>query len=86
MHALERMLERGISRAEVIEAMSAGEIIEVYVAGRPYPACLILRAGSQPLHVVAAVDPDTQICHVVTAYRPDPDRFELDLKTRRNKR
>ena len=79
------MLEREISRAEVIEAMMAGEIIEVYAADRPYPSCLIMRLGTHPLHVVAAVDAKAHNCHVVTAYRPGLDRFEPGFRQRRKR-
>ena len=78
-------MERGISQAEVIEAMMEGEIIEVYAADRPYPSCLIMRLGTQPLHVVAAVDADAHICNVITAYRPGLDRFEPDFRQRRKR-
>jgi hypothetical protein len=83
MHALERCLERGISRAEVLRAILEGEIIEAYPAQRPYPGCLILLAGEEPLHVVAAADPAAGVCHVITAYRPGTEHFELDFRTRR---
>lgn len=84
-HALERLLERGISRAEVVDALLNGEVIEVYPADRPYPSCLILYAVEEPVHVVAAVDPVARICHVITAYRPDIEHFDADLRTRRKK-
>lgn len=60
-----------------------GEVIEVYESDRPYPSCLILHIEAQPLHVVAAADPVARVCHVITAYRPDLDRFEPDYRTRR---
>ena len=41
-HALERFLERGISRSEVVSVIMNGEIIEVYPKDRPYPSSLIL--------------------------------------------
>lgn len=85
LHALERFLERGISRAEVVRAIVAGELIEVYPEGRPYPACLMLYVGTEPVHVVAAIDSLPCICHVITAYRPDNEHFEQDLRTRRKK-
>lgn len=84
-HAFERFLERGISRAEVVTAIMKGEVIEVYSADRPYPSCLILYAGADPVHVVAAADVAARICHVITAYRPDLEHFEQDLRTRRVK-
>jgi hypothetical protein len=82
-HALERFLERGISRDEVIGALMNGEVIEMYPTDRPYPSGLILYAETEPVHVVAAADPAARICHVITAYRPDLDHFEPDFRTRR---
>lgn len=84
-HALERFLERGISRDEVIEAIMAGEVIETYATDRPFPSCLIFHAGAQPLHVVASADSSARICHVITAYRPDQEYFEPDFRTRRKR-
>jgi len=81
-HALERFLERGITRAEVMSAIMDGEVIEVYPTDRPYPSCLILYVETA-VHVVAAADPIARICHVITAYRPDLEHFEPDFKTRK---
>jgi len=82
-HALERLLERGIARQEVIDTLSSGELVEVYSQGRPYPSALLLQTRAQPLHVVAAVDPVARVCHVITAYRPDLEHFEPGFRTRR---
>lgn len=84
-HALERLLERGISRAEVLSAIVNGTVIEVYSTDRPYPSCLMLYAEAEPVHVVAAVDPAAGIGHVITAYRPDLEHFAPDFRTRRHK-
>jgi hypothetical protein len=84
-HALERFLERGISRAEVVRAIMNGEVIEIYATDRPYASCLIFNAEAEPVHVVAAADASARICHVVTAYRPDLEHFEPGLRTRRKK-
>jgi YgiT-type zinc finger domain-containing protein len=50
-HALERFLERGLSRAEVMRAIMNGEVVEIYPGDRPYPSCLIFtcadRAGAR---------------------------------------
>lgn len=35
------------------------------------------------IHVVAALDTETGVCHIVTAYVPDPKRWEKDFRTRR---
>ncbi|MBI5203641.1 MAG: DUF4258 domain-containing protein [Nitrospirae bacterium] len=83
-HSLERMLERGISRAMVKEVLLSGEIIENYPNDKPFPSALF--AGwikEKPLHVVAAFDAQSNYCFVITAYRPDLEHFESDYKTRR---
>ena len=81
-HALERLLERGLSRKDVLGAIMDGEVIEIYPKDRPYPSCLILHPGVEPMHVVAAADSIDRICHVITTYRPDV-RFEPDFRTRK---
>lgn len=82
-HALVRSIERGIPRAEVLETVTQGKVIEEYLEDRPFASCLILQIKDQPLHVVAALDPDSQIAHVITVYRPDLLHFEPDWQTRR---
>lgn len=84
-HGLERAFGRGISRAEVLEAILHGEVIEEYSERRPHASCLILRIAEKPLHVVAAGDADAGICHIVTVYRPDLDHFEPDFRTRKKR-
>ena len=82
-HALERFLERDITRGEVINAIVDGEIIETYPTDRPHPSCLILHVSSLPLHVVVAENNNDGICLVITAYRPSLEYFESDYRTRR---
>ena len=84
-HALRRMLERGITREQVKRTIRQGEIIEVYEQDRPYASCLILGFVPEPLHVVAALDPRSLVCHVITAYRPSLEQFEPDYRIRRKK-
>ena len=85
-HALERLLERGISRAEVVQAILNGEVIETYPKDYPCPSCLILSVeDGVPLHVVAAASPADGVCHLVTAYRHTPTHFEPDFRTRRRR-
>jgi hypothetical protein len=81
-HALERMLERGITRAEVKETIRFGEIIEQYTDDRPFPSALLCRVADAPLHTVVALNPERSEIHVITAYRPDLAHFAPDFKTR----
>ncbi|MBI5042902.1 MAG: DUF4258 domain-containing protein [Nitrospirae bacterium] len=85
-HALEQMIERGITRETVKEVLSHGEIIEDYPDDKPSPSALFSGwIKSKPFHVVAAFDSLTEVCFVITAYKPDLEHFESDYKTRRKK-
>jgi hypothetical protein len=84
-HALERMMQRGISRKAIKDVLLTGDIIEDYEDNTPFPSALILGwFKRKPLHVVVAFDPDTERCYVITAYKPDLEHFESDYKTRRS--
>lgn len=83
-HALERMMERGISRSTVKAVLSAGEVIEDYQDDKPFPSALLLAwISGKPYHVVASLDNESGYCFVITAYRPDMEHFGSDFKTRR---
>ena len=82
-HALERLLERGIRLDEIETTLLQGEVIEFYPDAYPLPACLMLYIGSQPLHVVAAFDRQSDVCHVITVYQPSQEKFKPDWKTRK---
>ena len=85
-HALERMMERGISREAVKNVLVLGEIIEDYPDDEPYPSGLFLGVvGEEPFHVVSAFDSQSGYCFVITAYKPDMEHFESDYKTRRRR-
>lgn len=81
-HALQRMLERGITREEVKHVLSVGEIIAVYDTDRPLPSALLCVTAERPLHVVAGLDANRQAIHIITVYRPDLEHFAQDFKTR----
>jgi len=82
-HALERMLERDLSRAIVLDIASNGEVIEDYSADRPTPTVLMFGWDKKrPIHVVLSLEPDGEVA-VITAYEPSLDIFELDYRTRR---
>ncbi|MBT8421388.1 MAG: DUF4258 domain-containing protein [Gammaproteobacteria bacterium] len=83
-HALERMVERDISRDAVKQAILCGHIIERYPTDHPVPSVLIAVLEPEPLHVVLAWDEKRRECHIITVYRPDIQYFELDFITRKN--
>jgi hypothetical protein len=83
-HALERMLERGITRHAVTTILRTGEVIEEYPSDHPFPSALVFGMDDgQPLHAVVAFDPARGVLFVITAYRPDPLHFRDDYRTRR---
>ena len=82
-HTLERMMERGISRNLVKQAIISGDIIEVYPDDYPIPSLLICSLKPEPLHVVLSYDEDSLNIHIITVYRPDLEHFEADFITRR---
>jgi hypothetical protein len=56
-HVLERLIQRGISREEVIDILSSGKCIEDYPNDQPFPSALFLGwIEGSPLHAVAALD------------------------------
>ena len=83
-HAFERMMERNISRDDVKNILIEGELIEDYSDDYPLPSGLYHGFNNQiPLHVVVALDLETEWCYIITAYRPDSEHFEQDFKTRK---
>ncbi len=82
-HALERMLERDISRMEVKMTLRDGVIIENYETDVPFESALFFYIDSKPIHVVASLDEVSKTIFIITAYVPSTTHFYEDLKTRR---
>ncbi len=82
-HCLERMQERDISINDVESCLQTGEIIEDYPDDFPHPSCLIFGYTEECkiLHIVVGSNGDT--IFLITAYYPNTDKFEADLKTRK---
>ena len=79
------MQERDILRDDVISCVLRGEIIEDYPNDFPYPSCLIFGYTTQDkvLHIVIGADETT--AYVIAAYYPSTDKFEADLRTRKER-
>lgn len=84
-HALERMVMRGITKADVLHCIELGKIIEDYPESRAFPSCLIfgIDLEDRVLHVVAGIADD--MAHIITVYFPDEEHFESDLITRKKR-
>jgi len=83
-HIAIRLRERGIKRADLIKCIENGEIIEKYPDDAPFPSCLIFGKclAGRPLHVVTGLNAGVLSC-MITAYRPDLEKWENDFKTRK---
>ena len=83
-HAFQRMFERGIAPAAIERILMRGEVIMSYPDDKPFPSVLLLGfKRGKALHVVAAKDPTTGDCVIVTAYHPSPALWEAGFRTRR---
>lgn len=80
-HCYKRCVERKISYEEIKLCIKNGEIIENYPEDYPYPSALVFSNADKPLHVVAGLSED--YLWIITAYRPDSDKWEPDYKTRK---
>ena len=56
-YVLKRMIERGITVAEVRGVLEGGEVIEEYKADTPPRYLMLGWSGQRPIHVVAEDDP-----------------------------
>ena len=82
---MKRLRERHISLANFETCIMKGEISRQYPDDRPTPSCLILGWVTEniPLHVVVGCD--GTFLYAITAYYPDPDEWEEDMKTRKER-
>lgn len=83
LHAAKRLEQRGISTKDVISCILTGEIIEQYPDDYPHPSCLILGLSVNQRHLHVVVGSDLETLWIVTAYFPNPQKWEADLKTRK---
>lgn len=84
-HALLRLRERHISIKDFKKCVMCGEIIKQYPDDRPTPSCLILGwlSAEVALHIV--VGSDNAFIYAITAYCPDSDEWQSDMKKRKER-
>ena len=83
-HAVKRMINRSIERAEIEDAISSGEIIEEYPDDKYSPSCLIygMSKVGRHLHIQLSLPPTVV---VITAYDPDESQW-INYRVRRSKK
>src|SRR2546428_4899680 len=86
-HVNMRLAGRYISRDELLDATETYEIIESYPEDKYLPSYLLWAASAGgPFHVLFAADVDGDNVRIVTAYRPNADEWESDLKSRKEQK
>ena len=83
-HAVDQAIIRHISVRELREAITGGEVIEVYPEDKYGPSCLIFGMTSvgRPLHVQCS-DPTRPLVKIITVYEPDAALW-IEFKVRRS--
>lgn len=83
-HAVDQMLARRISVAEIRSAFAAGEVIEDYPQDKYGPSCLLFgtAADGRFLHVQCS-HPGRPLVKIITTYEPDPALW-IDFRVRRS--
>jgi hypothetical protein len=82
-----RLEGRFIERGAIVAAVDTYELVEAYPDDKYLPSYLVLaRRDPDYSHVLFAADVNEANVRVVTAYRPDPNEWEENLKSRRSSR
>lgn len=82
-YVLKRMIERGITVADVRDVLEQGELIEEYKADSPPRYLMLGWIEKRPIHVVGEDDPMAGETTVVTAYEPDMKHWKAGFRERR---
>ena len=83
LHGQLRLNERNITVDDIMNAIDNGEIIEQYPDDFPFPSCLILGLSINDVYIHIVVSMNDDKIYLITAYIPDTDKWEADMKTRR---
>jgi hypothetical protein len=86
-HGYEELHNDGILIDEAVSGIAAAILVEDYQGRLRGPAVLTLQHGAdgRPLHVVWAIPAqERRPAVLVTAYRPDPRRWESDFRRRKD--
>ncbi|MFQ5861602.1 MAG: DUF4258 domain-containing protein [Candidatus Brocadiales bacterium] len=80
-HAVKKMIERTINRADVEEAVLSGEIIEEYPHDKYSPSCLIYGKTNKGRHMHVQISQPPSVV-IITTYEPSTSEW-VDYKVRR---
>jgi hypothetical protein len=85
VHSTRRMFERGITPEDIENLLTNGIIIEQYPDDYPLPSILIngQTLTGEPLHAVIAINEPESKLIVVTAYKPNINKWINDFSRRK---
>ncbi len=85
-HGYDELAEDGLTAREVLAGVEEGAVVEEYLNYAKGPCVLLLQKdrGGEPIHVVWGIPKghDKPVV-LVTAYRPDPGRWDKTFMRRR---
>ena len=87
-HGYDELAADGIFASEIIDGVMAASVVEEYRQASKGPSALVLQKDDAgvPVHVVWGIPKGFDAPAVlVTAYRPDPDRWSADFTKRRKR-
>jgi hypothetical protein len=85
-HGYDELVEDGLSAREVIAGIEEASLIEDYPDYHKGPCVLVFQKdkGGSPIHVVWGISKgNTTPAVLITAYRPDPERWTADFMRRK---
>lgn len=85
-HGYDELANDGLTTREVVEGVEAAILVEDYPEFSKGPAILLLQTdrNEQPVHVVWGIPKGyNEPAVLVTAYRPDPARWDSSFMERR---
>lgn len=83
-HVNMRLKGRFISREAILSSINTYEMIEEYPKDKYLPSYLVYaRYKNQIIHIHIAANVENDSVTIITAYKPAPDKWKEDFKTRR---
>ena|SRR5436305_6105374 len=84
-HAIRELEADSLLLSDTLNATLSGELLEDYPGAVRGPCCLVggILETREWVHTVWGWDQASEVAVLITAYRPDPQKWEGDFKTRR---